>query len=431
MKSLAFLLAILLLAGCDAKPAQPDQGGILRPVEGSKPVHAQKSAITQTGLAQSIHVLADVPACGFPENWPGEGLPAWAPDGRSLLYTGPGQNLKQYGPAMLLDLNTPEQPRPVSDRIARDPAWRPDGQSIAFVSPREDPGQSFEPFTIYLQRLGGGKAIDLLSGDLAIQSVSTSKYIHRWVDETLLYEEHMGTGIQQLFLLNTVTKEPVTSLDLHATFFIWSADGNRVAGQIDGAIPRHFWLWDRRFSKSLQPAEPLPGEEQYFDAWLDDGSSALFTAWEGGFTYEEKVGTPALYRLDVEQGRFRKMADNATLAAWSGDMIAYVKWESELNLVIARAGDGKVLWEENLGVLPDEAVRNLREYRPTFAGPYLCYRTTGDEWRVSTKERKDSRTIYVGKEVGLSWSPDGRYVALQENGTPARLRVVENPLVAK
>lgn len=71
----------------------------------------------------------------------------------------------------------------------------------------------------------------------------------------------------------------------------------------------------------------------------------------------------------------------------------------------------------------------LQGYRPIFAGPYLCYRTTGDEWRVTPKERKDSRTIYVGKEVALSWSPDGRYVALLENGTPARLRVVENPLV--
>lgn len=135
--------------------------------------------------------------------------------------------------------------------------------------------------------------------------------------------------------------------------------------------------------------------------------------------------------MDVEQGRFQKMAENAVLAAWSGDLVAYVKWGPELTLVVARAGDGTVLWKENLGALPDEAMWTLGEYRPTFAGPYLCYRTAGGEWRVTPKERKESKTIYEGKEVALSWSPDGRYAAILENEEPARMRVVENPLVEK
>lgn len=389
-------------------------------------VNGQKSTLTQKGLAEGIRVLADVPTSTFSDNWPGNGLPAWGPDGHRILYTAPDKN----GPAMVLDLNTSEPPRPITYKPAYDPAWSPDGQAIAFISGRQEPGRSFGVGTIYLQRLEGGEAVDLLPGDLAIQSVSTAKCIHRWVDNTLLYEEHMGTAMQQLFVLNTVTKELFTSRELGATYFIWNADGDRVAGQYNYSKPYRFWVWDRNLSKFLKPKERIPGEDHLFEAWSDDGRSALYTAWKGGFPYpDEKGGTPTLYRLDVEQGQSQKIADNATLAAWSGDMIAYIEWGPELTLVVSQT-DGKVLWKEDLGALPAEAIWDLDQYHPTFVGPYLCYRTAGDEWRVSPKERKDPRTIYVGKEAAFSWSPDGRYAALLENGTSVRLRVVENPLVS-
>lgn len=59
----------------------------------------------------------------------------------------------------------------------------------------------------------------------------------------------------------------------------------------------------------------------------------------------------------VSQVMVSATADGARLAAWSRDLMAYVKLGPEMTLVVARAGDGHVLWTENLGTLPGESAR--------------------------------------------------------------------------
>jgi hypothetical protein len=119
----------------------------------------------------------------------------WAPDGLGLVYVDLSRRL------MFLALAKPRYPRQVSEQTGYAPRFRPDGKAIAFTGGRPQDGRTVD--TLYLQRSEGGVPIDLLPGERAVQSVSTAKLIHRWLEPTILsYEEHMGTGVQQLFLLN-------------------------------------------------------------------------------------------------------------------------------------------------------------------------------------------------------------------------------------
>ncbi|HWI51862.1 MAG TPA: hypothetical protein VNT01_06960, partial [Symbiobacteriaceae bacterium] len=312
----------------------------------------------------------------------------WAPDGQRLVYVTESRQL------MLLDLTDPAHPRPVSARTGYAPRFRPDGKAVAFTGIRTEAGRTLN--TLYLQRLDGGAPVDLLPGDLAVQSVSTAKMIHRWLDaKRLSYEEHMGTGIQQLFLLDVPTRTLSTQGSLIATRFQWSANGRRVAGHVT-CCPSRFWIWDRLQRQFVIPAESPAGPSQrWFEAFSDDGQQALFTEWTGKQAYDAQARAP-LFRLEITTARTVTLAENGILAAWSGDLVAYVKVENTMTLVVAKAQDGQPVWTENLGAVPDRFDIHHWEYQPQFAGPFLFFRAGDGRWRVSPADRKQVQIVYPG-----------------------------------
>lgn len=422
---LELVAACVVLAGLVSLAALRGPGGV--PGQPAGPDGGDAAPAT----VRTPQVVAEVPAEGFAENLPGHLPVAWEPDGHRLLYVGAGSGADQPGGILLLDLTLPGPPPQVAPWPARGAAWGPDGRWLAYTSSRTDPAEDFVPQTIYLQRLDGGDPVDLLPGELAVRSTSTAKQLHGWVDfTTLAYEEHMGTGIQQLFLVDTSTRKLIATPDLLATFFTWAPDGQRVAGQLWGGPPQ-FWVWDRSTGRFMTPTAPLPGAYQWFEAWADDGRSLLFTAWDG-LPYEQ-TARPTLYRLDLEQGSYTKVVDNAALAAWSEEGLAYVQWGEPLTLTVAGAADLSVRWTTDLGTPAPAVWQDLPFwYRPTFAGPYLAFRTLADQWQVSLAARPEVRTLYTGAGAAWSWPADGKYVALLTNtGPEARLQVVGNPLATE
>lgn len=285
--------------------------------------------------------------------------------------------------------------------------------------------------TIFLQPVAGGEAEDVLPGEQATSGIKSVGEIHRWLDgTTLAYDALLGTGNRRLYSVDVTQHQRRPGPDRLAKHFTWDATGGRVAGQ-DYGYRASFWLWDLKARAYLNSTTPLPGPDQFFEAWSSDGRQALLSAWVGGLTYWQRdAKLKGLFRLGVETGHVEKLAEGAGLASWAQDRIAYLRFGKELTLVVARASDGGILWTDDLG-----SVTNLEEfrfwaqsYRPVFVGRYLVYRTSAGEWRISLADRKHVRRLFVGREAILSWSPDGRYVAVLDGAPQARLRVLENPL---
>lgn len=364
------------------------------------------------------HVVADVRANSDLRIDPDQLWMDWAPDGKGLVYVDGSRRL------MFLDLTKPRYPWPLSEQTGYAPRFRPDGTAIAFTGGRVLDGRTVD--TLYLQPIKGGAPIDLLPGERAVQSVSTAKVIHQWLGPTLLsYEEHMGTGVQQLFLLKATERIPTTNAELLATRFKWSPDGRRVAGHWT-CCPSRFWVWDRIERRFYVQAGSNPGPNRWFEAWSEDGHQVLYTEWRGNPYHPRSQST--LYRLDIRTGRKKKLFDDGVLADWSGNSLAFVKIGSEMTLVVADARDGRIIWTDNLGKLPDRFDVFHWDYRPVFAGEYLFYRAGDGEWRVSTARSKQTEAVFPSADdEHVSWSPDGHHGATLDR--TGRLRVIRNPLV--
>ncbi|HYF91607.1 MAG TPA: hypothetical protein VD969_05140 [Symbiobacteriaceae bacterium] len=266
--------------------------------------------------------------------------------------------------------------------------------------------------------------MDLLPGDLAVQSVSTAKKAHRWLSgDILAYEEHMGTSVQQLFFLNVMsgvlTKEP----ELLASRFRWAPAGEPVAGRWLGG-PAGFWVWDRQagyLRRSLESGE-------VFEAWSPDGQELLYTEWHCPTPYCPQ-GASTLWRLDLATGRRQQVAQNAGLAAWSAaGQIAYVQFGESLELVVTDSETGSRLWVQKLGARPKEVEHRWDLYRPQFEGGSLAFTNAQGDWLLSRAESKAVHHIYRGGESRLIWSPGGQHLAILGGRERPRLLVLENPL---
>jgi hypothetical protein len=250
--------------------------------------------------------------------------------------------------------------------------------------------------------------------------VSGTKFGFRWLDPaTLAFEEHMGSGVQAIRLVNVNTRQELPLPDrLDATFFVWAPDSTRVAGQWDGPAP--FWIYDFRTSRFLTPSAPLPGENRWFEGWLDR-DRCLFTAWPGRFAYEDDSGSPTLYLWNVADGSVTKVAEGASLARGAGGLIAYVTGSAPARLVVSDAKG--VLWQEELGALPSG--RNVWEFTPRINSTHVLYRMASGEWRLSpVAERRPAIVHGARPQSAAGFSPDGRYVAVLEQESPPKLQIL-------
>lgn len=405
--------------------------GIAEPYYSGRPAGNPDHSHTSALIPPGVRLVADLrvsrpPVPNLPESYV-----AWSPDGRYLLYIGgPGPGGEE-GPLMLLDINEPAQPRPVAQRPFHGGlAWHPEGQSFVYTGMYHGPDGRSEP-TIYQQRLAGGEPVNLLPPE--VTAPLKVAFIHRWLDDhTLAFDESVGTAMRLALLLDAAKHSLIANPELVATMFSWAPPGNRLAGQGFQPLPTSFWLWDRmenRFLRSPVPEEnpPLPGMQQFFEAWSPDGRSALFTAWSGA-PYDSG-SKPALYRLDPVTGQTALLSENAALAAWSDDWIAYVRLEPSFTFVMTRASDNQVLWTDDLGSLPQmDWDLYPWTYWPKIAGRYVVYRTTAGDWRVSRTDRKEVHRIYRGESVSPFWSPQGEHLALLHTNAGGALAVLENPL---
>jgi len=363
-------------------------------------------------------VIADVPVSG------GKNPVDWAPDGRRLLYIHP-ENV--FGPAMLLDLDQPDQPKPLTKTPTHSLAFSQDGQSFAYVGDHPGPGRPES--TVFVQSLAGGEPVDLFPDGGSVHGVSGAIFVDRWLDErTLAYIEGMGTGVRALWLVDVPTRKMLlpVSTDYVATEFTWTKDGSRVAGQLGGGPP-HFWLWDRPSGEFIKPASPLPGTAQWFEAWAPDGRSVLFTAWTGGIPYWDRTAVATLYRWHLADSRVEKVAEHAGRADTSGDYRVFIHFGERPTLMVTRAADGQTVWSEPLGKWERPADGPPRwPSRPLLQNGYIAYAHGDGAWYVSPLERRAPKALVKGSDLQLQWSPDARHLSVL-GGDPARLRVLVNP----
>lgn len=171
----------------------------------------------------------------------------------------------------------------------------PDGQALVITGLRADDDRHV--VTLYLVA-DGQPPRDLLPGSQAVRGTSTTKFLTGWIDtDTFAYEEHVGTGARELFLLDTRTWEPIATERLAATYFRWSPDRQYVGGQWEGGPPL-FWVWDRATDTMLR-LPPLPGDYQCIEDWSLDSRHLLFSAWTGAWPADEATEV-RYYVLDVE-----------------------------------------------------------------------------------------------------------------------------------
>ena len=345
-------------------------------------------------------------------NWSGAGLMVLAADEVTV---------RDRGGYVGLEIEPPASPefRILTGGPASSIAWGPNG-CIAYVAERDE---KHSPETIYLRYFGiiGNpvRTVDLLPGDLARQSVSTHKVVHGWLDGgTLAYEEHVGTGVQRLGLINTLSCELIKCPELLAFSFSWEPGGPLLAGQMDG--PAGFWIWERVLDKLLlESSQSLSAGIQRFEAWGPSGphiaASVFFTAWPG----PERPYAGATLRCDLHQYDLRtractKVASGAGLAAQAGGKLAYVKSGRRLTLVVRDIATGKVLWEQDLGVPPRH--ERIESSRPVMCDDYVLYRTSRGEWWLSPAQSRQPVLLMTGPTGSASLSPDAAFAAIFAEG---------------
>lgn len=387
------------------------------------------SANQKSPVGPGVKVLSVVAAGRIPFDYTGTGRPAWSPEGQRIAFSGRSVTGAGHGPIEVLDLASPSAAWSLTSQPGYDPEWHPDGQQLAFLGQRSDPAG--EVTTIYLQALNGGEAEDLLPGAEATREIKSVGSLHRFLDgSSLAFDGLVGTGNRLLYTIDLTQRRREPGPNRLANYFLWSPNGERVVGQVYG-YHAAYWLWDQRIQAYLTPTTPQPQEDQYFESWSDNGEEGLITSWAGGLTYWQRDGKlKGLWRLLVATGQRERVAAKAGLASWGREQIAYLRFGKTLTLVVAQAGDGKVLWTDDLGPVGDARAFRFwsQSFRPTFVGPYINYRTPAGEWRVSLAGTKQVRTLFVDPEAILSWSPDGRYVAVLDGSAEPRLWVLANPL---
>jgi hypothetical protein len=415
------LLPTLLIVACST--GQPSgQGGPggpgVQPPPGAPADPAGPAGASQPRVVRELTNLIPVPS-----------FPRWAPGDARLLYESHDPSGTAFGIPTTLDVAAGTDPQPVGQMASfTQPALSPDGRQVALTGRRIEPDGS-EATTIYLEGPGGEAPTDLLPGNQAKLGVSGTKFLLGWIDDrTLAFEEHMGSGLQALELVDTTTRKLLPLPEqLVATFFHLAPGARRVAGQVYGG-PARFWVWDFDANQYLMPAAPLPGQFQWAEGWAGD-DTLLFTAWTE-YPFAEEAHTATLYGWNLKTGSITKLADDTVMAAATARYVASVRVMPRPTLAVAELG-GKVLWEEDLGALPIGSA--IWAFRPQVSERYVAYKHANGQWRLSPLAAKNPVAVPPGPpaDTAVSLSPGGQYLTVLQHDIPAKLLILANPFEAR
>lgn len=305
---LALLLAAL--AGCavfpvkpvfveEAVQAQEATPAVPLPTPDSTeftPVYPQACKIAEWESLQTDRIQGD--------------MLAWSPDSRSLAYIGREKTGWYTGNLMLAGGETFADHRTLTDHVGvvGDLTFSGDGLRVAFVALRPET----QLYTIMVQELIGGPALDLFPGDVArTDNWSGTKAVERWVDTGhLLVVYSCGSGCDQRVEISITdgsqrpaSRESYKALETAASPVIntraydeetypqmfspnWSPDGTRVV----------------YFDRSDSPwVLNIPEQEKY---WLAVGvEDALESKWspDGRYLAVRTDGHVFVFEMDCEE----------------------------------------------------------------------------------------------------------------------------------
>jgi hypothetical protein len=433
MKKLTLMMVLLiaLLAACSRGTGETDPAGAVGQAPGEAPGQVPEQVpapdpdpgqgqAPASGAARAPRIVQELTG---PNSVPS--LPQWDPSGASrILYETLDASGTSAGLPTVADLDSSGAKPKVVGNLGSfvAPRWAPDGQHVVIAGARPEPDGS-QSTTLCLVPLDGGAPVDLLPGPQARRGVSGTKFIEQWMDpQTLAFAEHMGTGVQELLLVDTAASRLVTGPEqLLATFFHFAPDSRKVAGQIEGG-PAQFWVWDFVAGQFRKPSSPLPGQFQWFESWAGN-ETLLFSAW-AQYPYADEPRTADLYAWETSSGSVTRIAKNAMLTTATEQYLVFIRMVPSPTLVVA-GREGKTVWEEDLGPVPGG--RLSWEFMPRISDRYVLYRHSNGEWRLSTLAAKDPVVVYrmPGATVGLS--PDERHLAVLQHDIPARLLILTNP----
>lgn len=449
---------VFVLVGCAAPSAQPTATPASTP---SPTPLVETPSATPSGLAPDVEIVATL------QTLPGYGF-AWAPDGSRLAFFSADGLQVAEAPSF--------EPRAVAEGFSgvtllggnTGPLWSLQGDRIAFTAPTTLPGEDWQPLSVWLIKADGTDLLDLLPGENAVLSVSTAKILIEWLDEgTLAFGEHVGTGVDALYLLNVdsgeltpvaVTEDSIFGFMCGTVYYFSPEDKETVASECWGRGLPEITLLDLDSGLSKE----LPGEWEAFEDWAPDGSAFLFTRWESEIGEEPSpiVSQPVdLYLWDLQEDEARLLAPNASWASWSPDgrtAAFYLFGEPQLDSKGRLTGtDFEPGWGTriSLGLLDLESRKLLAripvfsrfiistdynaywgwfsERRPVWSpdGRQVIFWRTDGTLMLATADGSEVKILATTQAQVSSarWSSDGEFLALATEGEPATLWIVKAP----
>ncbi len=281
-----------------------------------------------------------------------------SPDGRSMLYVLSTPDWKEarrqsdiYWVSLQQGLPSTRQLTFTKDKNETDPKWSRDGSFFVFASNREAPSSAASQNQLYLMRPDGGEARRITDAKDGVSTFAFSR------DGRSLVYRSGKAGEEQLYRLpvdgiDSATAEPLTKQAAGLGAWQWAPDSKRIY---------------------------FAGPE------ASDGDEKLRR--EKKFTVDiRNAETPlaSLWAVDLEPKRVTQLTKDPTITV------------ADFTI----SDDGK--WIGFRGISAGRYERNITEQNIN-GNPYLLEAATGQIERLL-----DNREV---GESGLSFSPDGRFVA--------------------
>jgi Tol biopolymer transport system component/serine/threonine protein kinase len=385
---------------------------------------------------------------------------AFSPDGRRLAYI--GSRGVYTGDIYLLELSAEMKPQGEPKRITfgdhavRSPAWTADGREIVFM----DGSETSKGSIARIAPDGKGRSrripgLGYAAGPIAIsRSGRRMAFARGGIDGDILRLDLSGREAPQKLAAST-------RYDAGAAY---SPDGKRIAFSSNRSGPREIWVCDADGTNAVQLTHfdgPVTGAPRWspdgrriaFDSRPGDNADIFVIGAEGGaqrrLTYQrgedarpawspdgkwiyfssDQSGPQEIWRMapdGSQQLQITKTGGHSAIASTDGQWLYYQNFDGPYGPLRKIRGDGGGETE----AIPLSVGR--LGYTATPAGVYFVSRSGEDRFslqmfRFATGTAGELAKLDYVPGVGLSVSPDGRYVLLtklDQRGTD--LMLVEN-----